>query len=138
MILMGLMMSSYTEYVFHFNSNGEVTRIPRARWNRIRNGEESVKDYAKKKVYIAYAYILLENRKPDYCPRIDGAIYYFDQHGYVIDNRPHYIDIFQDNEEDSGGVISLQHRKKKKETLEKFHWKLKPRKIQQVLDCIWQ
>ena len=35
MILMDLMMSNCKQYVFHFNSNGEVTRIPRAKWNRI-------------------------------------------------------------------------------------------------------
>lgn len=100
-------MSGLTEYVFHFENHGEVIRIPRARWNRIRDGEEPVKDYANKKVYIAYAYILLENRKPDYCPRIDGAIYYFDNTGKIISYRPHYFDIFQEGEEDAGGVISL-------------------------------
>lgn len=137
MILMALMMSSYTEYVFHFNRNGEVTRIPRARWNRIRDGEESVKEYANKQVYIAYAYILLENRKPDYCPRIDGAIYYFDYNGCAINNGPYYIDVFQDYEEETGGVISLKHRKKKKEVADKYQWKLKPGQIQKVITCIW-
>ena len=126
-----------SEYVFLFDDTELVKRIPHAKWCRIREGEELVNEYANKKVYIAYAYILLENRKPDYCPRIDGAIYYFDQEGCVIDNGPYYIDIFQDNEEDSGGVISLKHRKKKKEAKEKYCWKLKPDQIQKVVDCIW-
>ena len=137
MILMGLMMSSYTEYVFHFNSNGDVTRIPRARWNRIREGEESVKEFANEQVHIAYAYILLENRNPDYCPRIDGAIYYFDKAGKVILEQPHYHDLLQDLDEQAGGVINLQHRKKTKEVAEKYHWTLKPKQIQKVIDCIW-
>lgn len=45
-------MSSVTEYVFNFDSNGKIERIPRARWNRIREGKEPVKGYANKKVYI--------------------------------------------------------------------------------------
>lgn len=130
-------MTGITEYVFHFDHHGEVIRIPRARWNRIRDGEELVKEYANKKIYIAYAYILLESRKPDYCPRIDGAIYYFDQMGKINLERPHYIDIFQDDEEAAGGVICLQYRKKRKEVLEKYHWKLKPAQIQKVIGCVW-
>ena len=130
-------MSSLTEYIFHFDDHGGVTRIPRTKWNRIRDGEEVKIEYAKQAIYIAYAYILLENRKPDYCPRIDGAIYYFDQEGCVIDNGPYYIDIFQDHEEETGGVISLDYRKKKKEVEDRYRWKLKPDQIQKVVDCIW-
>lgn len=137
MILMGLMMSGNTEYIFHFKGNREFVRIATACWNRIQGGEKPVKEYANKKIYIAYAYILLENRKPDYCPRVDGAIYYFDRDGYIIDNEPHYFDLLQDNDEETGGVISLEHRKKKKEAVDRDHWELKPRQIQQVLDCIW-
>lgn len=131
-------MSRLTEYVFRFEPNGEVIRIPYARWKRIREGKEVIEEYANQAVYIAYAYILLENRKPDYFPRIDGAIYYFDQAGKVILNRPHYFDIFQDGEEERGAVISLQHRKKKKEVAEKYHWKLTPKQIQAVVDSIWK
>ena len=131
-------MSGLTEYVFHFKQCGEVVRIPYAKWKRIREGEEVIVENARQMVYIAYAYILLENRKPDYCPRIDGAIYYFDQAGKVILNRPHYFDIFQDGEEERGAVISLQHRKKKKEVAEKYHWKLTTKKIQAVVDSIWK
>ena len=130
-------MSSLTEYVFHFEPDGEVVRIPYAKWKRIREAEEVIEAYADQQVHIAYAYILLENRNPVYCPRIDGAIYYFDQTGKVILNRPYYIDIFQDGEEEAGGVISLQHRKKKKEVADRFRWKLKPSQIQKVVDCIW-
>lgn len=137
MILMGLMMSSYTEYVFHFNSNGKVTRIPQTKWNRILQGDESVKAYANQSVYIAYAYILLENKKPDYCPRIDGAIYYFDEAGRVISDTPHYFDLLQDIDEASGEVISLEHRKKKNDVAAKYHWSLNPDQIQKVIDCIW-
>jgi len=137
MILMGLMMSSLTEYVFHFDNYGEVIRIPRARWNRVREGDEVVGEYANKAVYIAYAYVLLENRKPDYCPRIDGAIYYFDKTGKVVLNRPYYFDIFQDHAEEAGGAISLQHRKNKKDVEDRYRWKLKPDQIQKVIDCIW-
>ena len=127
----------FTEYVFHFNSNGEVTRIPRARWNRIIDGEESVKEYVNQAVYIAYAYILLENRKPNYCPRIDGAIYYFDASGKVVLEQPHYHDLLQDLDEHTGGAINLKHRKKTKEVADKYHWTLKPNQIQKVIDCIW-
>lgn len=130
-------MSSLTEYVFRFDQNGDMVRIPYAKWNRIREGEEVIVEYANQAIYIAYAYILLENRKPDYCPRIDGAIYYFDQTGKVILDRPYYFDIFQDGEEEAGGVISLQHRQKKKEVADKYHWKLKPDQIQKVIDLIW-
>lgn len=130
-------MPSITEYVFHFELSGKVVHIPYAKWNRIREGEEVVEAYVNQTVYIAYAYILLEKRKPDYCPRIDGAIYYFDKSGKVILNRPYYFDIFQDGEEEAGGVISLVHRKKKKEVEARYRWKLKPDQIQKVVDCIW-
>lgn len=128
---------SYTEYVFRFDLNGDVVRIPHAKWNRIREGEESVKAYASQAVYIAYAYILLENKTPDYCPRIDGSIYYFDEAGKVISDQRYYFDVLQDIEEEKGGTVSLLHRKKKKEVAEKYHWKLKPDQIQKVIDLIW-
>ncbi len=130
-------MSSLTEYVFRFDQYGDVVRIPYAKWNRIREGEEVIVEYANQAIYIAYAYILLENRKPDYCPRIDGAIYYFDEMGYVILGRPYYFDLLQDLEEYAGGAINLQHHKNKKATAEKYRWKLKPNQIQKVIDCIW-
>ena len=130
-------MPSITEYVFHFELSGKVVRIPYAKWNRIREGEEVVEAYVNQTVYIAYAYILLENRKPHYCPRIDGAIYYFDEMGYVILGRPYYFDLLQDLEEHAGGAINLQHLKNKKAIAEKYRWKLKPNQIQKVIDCIW-
>lgn len=125
------------EYVFKFSDNGNVTRIPHAKWSRLREGDESIEEYANQSIYIAYAYISLENRKPDYCPRIDGAIYYFDSRGYVILDIPYYFDLLQDLEEEAGSVINLQHRKKKKEVADKYHWKLKPGQIQKVIECIW-
>ena len=131
-------MSSFTEYVFRFDLNGEVIRIPYAKWKRIREGEEVVEDYVNQTVYIAYTYILLESRLPEYCPRIDGAIYYFDKNGYVILDKPYYFDLLQDNDERTGDVISLQHRKKKKEVTDKYYWKLKPGQIQKVVECIWK
>ena len=134
---MVLMMSSYTEYVFHFNSNGEVIRIPRAKWNRIRDGEASVKEYANQAVYIAYAYILLENRKPDYCPRIDGAIYYFHTDGRIILERPYYTCLLDDIDKSEDDIIYLFDRRKKKEVADKYHWTLNSQQIQKVIDCIW-
>lgn len=130
-------MSSLTEYVFRFDQHGNVVRIPYAKWKRIREGEEVVEAYVNQTVYIAYAYILLENRKPDYCPRIDGAIYYFDKAGYVISDKPYYFDLFQDIDEKESGVISFEYRKKKKEVEDRYRWKLKPDQIQKVVDCIW-
>lgn len=88
-----------------------------------------MKEYSGEKVYIAYAYILLENRKPDYCPRIDGAIYYFDKAGYVISDKPYYFDLFKDLDEKESGVIGLEHGKKKKEVEDRYRWKLKPDQI---------
>lgn len=91
-------MAGFTEYVFHFKQSVEVVRIPYAKWKRIREAEEVIVEYANQVVYIAYAYILLENRKQDYCPRIESAIYYFDNRGKVILERSYYVDIFQDGE----------------------------------------
>lgn len=130
-------MSSFTEYVFHFKQSGEVIRIPNAKWKRICEGEAVIVEYASQVVYIAYAYILLENRKPNYCPRVDGAIYYFDKDGRVIMNNPYYLDLLQDLDEDAGGIINLQHRRKKKEIAHKYHWKLIPQQIQRVINYIW-
>lgn len=133
-----IVMTGFTEYVFKFDDNDDVKRIPHAKWSRVREGEEVIVEYANQAVYIAYAYILLENRKPDYCPRIEGAIYYFDAWGQVILDRPHYFDIFQDWEEEAGGVISLQHRKKKKEVVDKYRWTLNSEQIQSVVESIWR
>ena len=132
-----MIMSSITEYVFNFKQSGDVIRISSAKWKRNHDGDEVIDEYANQRIYIAYAYILLEDRKPDYCPRIDGAIYYFDSKGKVILDRFHYVDILQDLAEERGGMIDLQHRKKKKEVAEKFQWTLKARQIQQVIDEIW-
>lgn len=62
----------------------------------------------------------------------------FNNRGKVILERFYYVDIFQDGEEDRGGVISFQYRKKKKEVVEKYYWKLKSKQIQAVLDIIWE
>ena len=128
---------SLREYVFHFDDAEIVSRIRYAKWCRVLEGEESIDAFANQSIYIAYAYILLENRIPNYCPRIDGAIYYFDEMGYVILGRPYYFDLLQDLEEYAGGAINLQHRKNKKAIAEKYRWKLKPNQIQKIIDCIW-
>lgn len=131
------MKTNYTVYILHFLRSGKIKRIAYAKWDRIRAGKEAVIEYSNQSIYIAYAYILIKNRKPDYCPRIDGAIYYFDSSGRIILDKPHYLDILQDLEEGTGGVISLQHHKNKKDEVKIFHWKLKPQQIQAVINYIW-
>lgn len=126
---------SIREYVFKFADDGYVTRIPHAKWSRIREGNESIEEYSNQSIYVAYAYILLDNRKPRYCPRIDGAVYYFDHAGRVLLDKPYYFDLLQDLEE-MGGVISLHHRKMKKEASDKYCWTLNTRQIQAVIDLI--
>lgn len=130
-------MSSITVYVFHFSDDGKVTRIPYAKWKRITHGDELVEEFSSLPVLIAYAYILLEDRKPDYCPRIEGEICYFDHSGKFISEVP-YFDLLQDTDEESGGVVSLEHRKKKKSFFEKYYWELNAQQIQAVIDCIWK
>ena len=112
-------MTSHTVYIFYFSDDGHVTRIPYAKWKRIRSGEESVKEFSNTAIRIAHAYLLLENKKPEYCPRIEGGIYYFDKSGRIILNELPYFELLQDLDEGSGGVIKLQHRKKKKEAIDK-------------------
>ena len=104
------MMSNYTVYIFQFCENGDVVRIPYAKWNRIRAGEELVEEYSNQAIYIVYAYLLLENRMPDYCPRIEGTLYYFDKVGRVIIEQCHYFDLLQDLDEQK--IKKLQALKK--------------------------
>lgn len=131
------MMTSDTVYTFHFSDDGDITRIPYAKWKRIISGKESVKEFLNASIRIAYAYILLENKKPDYCPRIEGGIYYFDESGRIILNEPHYFDLLLDMDEASDGVISLEHYKKKKEAFDKYCWQLNPQQIQTIINNIW-
>jgi hypothetical protein len=130
-------MASHAVYVFYFSEDGNVTRIPYARWDRIESGKETVEDYSNLTIRIAYAYLLLENKKPDYCARIEGQIYHFDQSGRIIQDNPPYFDLLQDIDEASGGVINLEHRKKKKEAFDKYYWELNSQQIQAVIDSIW-
>ncbi|MFC1589714.1 hypothetical protein ACFL3P_05550 [Pseudomonadota bacterium] len=130
-------MSSVTVYVFYFSDDGIVTRIPYSKWKRIKAENEPVEAFSNSTVYIAYAYILLKNRKPDYCPHIEGGIYYFDQSGRMVSNEPYYFDLLQDLDEAAGGVIDLQHRKKKKQAFEKYCWELNSQQVRSVIDCIW-
>ena len=130
-------MSGLTVYVFHFSDASNVKRIPYAKWDRIRSGSETLEEFSERSIYIAYAYLLHEGKVPDYCPRIDGAIYYFDENGRIISDKPHYFDLLQDLDEATGGVINLQHRKNKIETATKYQWRLSARQIQLVIDCIW-
>lgn len=132
-----LSVMSLREYVFQFDDTKLVRRIPYAKWCRIREGNERVEVYSNHAVYIAYAYILVEQGKPEYCPRIDGAIYYFDKTGLVIMEQPYYFDLLQDLDEMTGGVISLHHHKKKKEASNKYRWKLNSQQIQAVISCVW-
>lgn len=130
-------MTSQTVYVFHFTEQGVVTRIPYVKWKRIKSGKETVVEFSNSSIRIAYVYLLLENKKPDYCPHIEGGIYYFDASGRIIVDEPYYFDLLQDLAEKAGGVINLQHRKKKKEAFEKYCWELNSQQLQAVLDCIW-
>lgn len=132
------MMTGLTVYIFYFSGDGHVTRIPYAKWKRISAGEESVQDFSNAAVHIAYAYLQLKNKKPVYCPRIEGGIYYFDKTGRIIVNDPQYFDLLQDLDEASGGVISLQHHKKKKVAQDKYCWELYSQQVQAVIDTIWQ
>ena len=131
------MMTNHTVYIFHFSDEDRVTRIPYAKWKRISSGKEPVKEFVNASIRIAYAYLLLENKKPNYCHRIEGGIYYFDKFGRIILNELAYFDLLQDLEEDSGGVINLQHRKKKKEAFDKYCWELNSQQVQTIIDCIW-
>lgn len=130
-------MPNRTVYIFYFSDDGIVKRIPYAKWKRISNGDECVNEFSNSSIHIAYAYLLLENKKPDYCPLIEGGIHYFDETGRMILDEPHYFDLFKDMDEAAGGVIDLQHRKKKKAAADKYYWELNTRQVQAVIDCIW-
>lgn len=130
-------MSNPTVYIFIFSSKTVVTRLPYAKWIRIRSGSERSVDFAGKAIRIAYAYILLKNRKPSYCPRIEGGIYYFDHDGR-IKNYLVYFDLLEDMNEEQTGIINLQHRKKLKEYTNKYCWNLNVTQVQQVISCIWK
>ncbi len=95
-----------------------------------------LQDFSNTSIHIAHAYLLLVNKKPDYCPRIEGDIYYFDKSGKIILNEPYYFDLLQDLDEDRGGVINLQHRKKKIATFDKYCWELNAQQIQAVIDRV--
>ena len=132
-----LVMTNRTVYIFYFSDYGNITRIPYAKWKRISSGEEAIKSFSNATIHIAYTYILLENKKPDYCPRIEGGIYYFDKSGRIILDEPPYFDLLQDLAERNGGAINLQHRKKKIEAFNKYQWELNSQQIQAVIDYIW-
>jgi len=131
-------MLGQTIYVFQFTADGSTIRIPLKKWDRIYRGNTLMKEYCSQLIHIAYAYISLKDRKPEYCPRIDGVIYYFDENGRIISDKPHYFDLLQDLNELNGDVIDLQHRKNKIETATKYQWRLSARQIQLVIDCIWR
>jgi len=131
------MMSGYTVYIFNFPDDNHVTRIPYAKRKRVSSGKESVQAFSNSAVRIAHAYLLLKDKKPDYCSRIEGGIYYFDNSGRIILNKAYYFDLLQDLDESSAGVIDLQHRKKKQAALDKYCWELNSQQVQAVIDCIW-
>lgn len=85
----------------------------------------------------SYVEILPENKKPDYCPRIERQIYYFDNSGRIILDDPFYFDLLQGLSDDAGGVISLKHRRNKKAAFDKYYWELTSQPIQSVIACIW-
>lgn len=137
MILMGLMMSNLTTYVFHFLEPEKVVRLSYAKWNRIFLGEEKLPNYSNKLIYIAYAYISLENRKPAYCSIIEGSIYYFDAMGYLIKTLPR-IDLLQEMYEINSDVIDFNYHKEKADYFKQHQWQLNLKQIGVVLDCIWK
>jgi len=100
-------MANLSAYIFHFSDKGNVICIAHAKWARIRAGDEIVEAYSNQPVHIAYAYASLERRKPVYCSRIDGAIYYFDNTGRVILDKPHYLDFMKDLDEAAVDAIDL-------------------------------
>ena len=127
-------MTNYRVYVFHFSKNGDVQRIAYAKWQRIYSRQECDNNFANQSIYIGFAYIELNDRKAEFCPQIDGEIFYFDENGWLILDRRVSIDIFQDGRED---IIDLSYWQKKKEIQKRYYWKLNSIQNQRVIDLIW-
>lgn len=134
---MGLMMSNLTTHVFHFLEPDKVVRIPYAKWNRICSGEEILPNYSNKLIYIAYAYISLENRIPVYCPIIEGSIYYFNTAGYLIKTLPR-MDLLKEMYEIDSDVIDFNYHKEKYDYFKQHQWQLNSKQIGVALDHIWK
>ncbi|MCK4866349.1 MAG: hypothetical protein KAT06_13110 [Gammaproteobacteria bacterium] len=127
-------MTSYSVYIFHFSKNGDVHRIAYAKWKRLYSRKECDKSLANLSIYIAFAYIELNDRKAEFCPRIDGEIFYFDDKGWLILDKRVSLDIFQESRE---GIIDLSYWQKKKERQKKYYWTLNSNQNQRVIDLTW-
>ena len=128
---------SLREYVFHFVDAEIVSRIRYVKWCRVLEGEESVDAFANRSIYIAYAYISVENRIPSYCPRIDGAIHYFDESGYIVKTLTK-IDLLKELDEMNSDVIDFCYLRGKQKYFKRHQWQLDSSQIQAVIDCIWR
>lgn len=130
-------MCSIRVYIFYFPDDGNVTRIPYARWQRIYSGNETIKEFANAAIRIAHAYIQLENRKPVFSPRIEGGIYYFDRSGRIIETSQEGVDLLHELYESCEGVFDINYHRKKKAWFGRYCWRLNSRQIQAVIDAIW-
>ncbi len=135
---MGLTVS-----VFHFKPDGTIKRIPMTRWNRMCDEEEPYVGYEGQTIRIAYAYIDRVNRKPVYCPLIEGAIYRLDDKGMVrVTDRIRDVvsplgDIDLGGELSGPSVIDACARFGRRRYAVRHTWKVTPKDVQALVDIIF-
>ena len=135
---MGLTVS-----VFHFLDDGCVKRVPMTKWNPIGRGDKPYIGYENQKIKMAFAYIERIDRKPVYCPRIEGLVYRTDERGYVnfyerlkdFNSPLADLPIFDDG-------YDLQMRKtcsmfRRKCYSNRHLWQLSPSDIQKIVDAVF-
>lgn len=124
-------------YIFMLDENNHPSRIPLAKWDRVLKKQQAMIELAGTCVKIAYAYIELEDRRPVYCPRIDGVLHFFDESGYIAESHMPPVDLIANLKKENEKVVDLEHYLRNRDYWVANRWDVQPAMIQKIIDKIW-
>ena len=120
-----------TMRVYIINDDDSLRRLPNAKYERMLRGDpnESLMQYANKRIRYALAIVETENRKPNKIIRIQYSYLFFDSKGYLdsqeLDQGMRLgINMVPPTMDDgkNSTVINAEHKFAKKRYTERYMW----------------
>jgi hypothetical protein len=120
--------------IFFVNDNDSLRRVPLAKFERLRKGEECFPEYAGQRIRYVFAVLEVENRKPIGIYKIQYPYLPFDSKGRIDAAEREKAAMLAVNmvpplpsEQEKDGVIEAQHKFAKKRYDELYSWTPKPK-----------
>ena len=120
---------------FIYQYDGELLRVPLARWHRLLANEQSERSFCNRSIHIIYAYVEMSNDKPVYCHRIEAVRYQFDEAGFCQSRSFPDFDLLSAVQDSN--IVYLASRLQQREFRESHYWDVPPFLLNIILEKIW-